>query len=337
MESEKKSPIKKFLVIIFIVGVVLISLLYLDYDRSLKIQNSYNSEKVTFQIKEGQNVNVILSNLIDAGLLRKRYLYNTKIYLKLNKLGTKLQAGTYSIPKDLSMKELITTLQNGKEQDIWVTIPEGLRKDEIATILEKEFSKFNKVNFYKDEFLMLTTDQAYINTLDLPITVSNLEGFLFPDKYAFSQDSNTESVINTLVSNFKNKVSGKYTYEDIIMASIVEREGYGADDRPVVAGILLKRIKEGWLLQADATLLYPKQDWKYVITKQDIDEDNPYNSYKRIGLPPTPICNPGLQAVEASRNPKESSYYYYIHGKDGTIKYATTLEEHNANIIKYLR
>lgn len=329
----------KIFILTFLV-IILVSALsiFLGYKKALETQNSGNTETIIFEIKEGTSVDTILENLINANLLKKNYLLYTKAYLKLNKLGDKIQAGTYYIPQNLNMTELINTLQSGKEQDIWVTIPEGLRKDEIAEILSTELSKYPSTKFSKEDFLDLTEDQAFVEGLELPIEgITNLEGFLFPDKYAFSPNSTTESVITKLIETFKTKVTTEITYDDLIMASIVEREGYNSTDRPIIAGILLKRIKEGWLMQADATLLYPKKDWKHVITQQDLKEDNPYNTYVRAGLPPTPICNPGVQAINATLSPEETSYYFYIHGKDGVARYATTNGEHEANKAKYLK
>ena len=324
----------------FIICLVLIGILILDYNNSLEKPASDNPDKVTFQIKSGEGVNLILNNLVENNLIQKRLLPYTKVYLKINKLEGTLQAGTYSIPRNLSIKELVTTLQNAKEQDIWVTIPEGLRKDEIAEIIAKELQQSESAKFSKDNFLAMTTDTTFIETLGLPFAVNDLEGFLYPDKYALAPNSTTESVITLLINTFKQKIDTKYdtyTYEDIIMASIVEREGRNSEDRPIIAGILQKRIKEGWLLQADATLLYPLKDWKHVITEQDLQEDSPYNSYKKIGLPPTPISNPGFQAIDATLNPEETSYYFYIHGKDGIARYAKTLTEHHDNINTYLK
>ncbi len=328
---------KKIFNILLTIAILIGIVIYFDYTGALDVQNTQDSEKVTFQISEGESVNLILNNLVEKGLLRKRFINYAKVYLKATKTEGKLQAGTYNIPKNLNMKELIATLQNGKEQDIWVTIPEGLRKDEIAEIITKELDKVESTNFSKDDFLKATTDPTFIETLELPEEVKDLEGFLFPDKYALAPDSTTNSVIKVLVENFKKRVGTEYTYEDIVMASIVEREGYNGTDRPIIAGILLKRLEEGWLLQADATLLYPVKNWKHVITVQDKADDNPYNSYKKTGLPPTPICNPGIQAINATRTPEASPYYFYIHDKDGNPHYSKTLEEHNANVNKYLR
>jgi UPF0755 protein len=140
-----------------------------------------------------------------------------------------------------------------------------------------------------------------------------------------------------MVETFVSKVGTEDSYEDIILASMVEREGYNSTDRAIIADILQRRYEEGWLLQVDATLLYPKKDWSHTITDIDKEDDNPYNTYKYPGLPPTPICNPGLQSINAVRNPQPNSYYYYIHEDDGTAHYSTTLSEHNANVNQYLR
>ncbi|NMC09336.1 endolytic transglycosylase MltG [Candidatus Microgenomates bacterium] len=333
---NKSKTFSKFLLLFLLLIIVGGVFLKLNYDSSLKKPNSNNSEKILFEIKSGESVDNILSDLIDKGLLKESYKYYTKIYLKLNNLGPKLQAGIYELPLNLNIIEIVQTLQNGKNQDVWVTIPEGLRKDEIAEILEEELKESNNSKFSKEAFLNLTTDSTYISTLGLVEGISDLEGFLFPDKYAFPVDSTAEAVIAKMIINFKSRI-GEYTYQDIVIASIVEREGFNSTDRPIIAGIIIKRFNEGWLLQTDATLLYPVKDWKHTITAEDKNDDNPYNTYKKIGLPPTPICNPGSESIKAVQNYTESEYYYYIHDNDGNPHYARNLEEHNSNVLKYLR
>ena len=335
----KEKNNKSGLLILILLAVLIITTIILKTDYHKAVTQSFTNdvEFVTIEIIDGDPVNSILNNLVENGLLQKRYLPYAKVYLKLNKLGTTIQAGTYHLPKQLSISELIETLQSGRTEDIWILIPEGLRKDEIADILEKGFSKSDSSTFSKDSFLSLTTNKEYIDTLGLAIEVSDLEGFLFPDRYAFANDSNTEVVMERLVENFNKKVRKEYTYEDIVLASIVEREGYNSTDRSIISGILQKRIQEGWLLQADATLLYPVKDWKHIITVQDKEDDSPYNTYKYLGLPPTPICNPGLEAIEAVWKPTESEYYFYIHDKEKNPHYSSTIEEHNNNVTKYLR
>ena len=334
---NRTPKLSKIILLVIIAILAFLGAMKVSYDNIISRPNSNIDEKVLVEITEGESVDQIVKSLIESGLLQQKYLYYTKAYLKLNKLEAKLQAGVYELPKQLSIIELINTLLSGRSQDIWISIPEGLRKDEIAEIVRTELVKSNVSTFSKDDFLSLTENTEFISTLGLNIDVTNLEGLLFPDKYAFSRDSNTEDVIRTIVENFKTKVGEKYTYQDIIFASIVEREGYNADDRPVIAGIIIKRFEEGWLLQTDATLLYPVKDWKHNITIQDKENDNPYNTYKKIGLPPTPICNPGIQSIESVWKPIESKYYYYIHDEDGNPHYGATLDQHNENVIEYLR
>lgn len=322
------------IIFVLILGLLSFFIGMKQYNKAVKTSNSDSTEKVEFTIEQGEKVDDILNSLIEKGLLKKENKFYAKVYLKINNLGEKIQAGTYSIPKDLNMEELFTTLQDGKKQDIWITIPEGMRVDEIASIIDKEI---DNDTFSYDEFMQLTKDSNFISQLGLPIEISNLEGFLFPDKYALTTDITAQEAIEMMVKNFISKVNVPFDYEDIIIASIVEREGYSSQDRPIIAGIIEKRLEEGWLLQTDATLLYPIKDWKHELTEEDLKVDSPYNTYKVIGLPPTPICNPGLQSIQAAINPQKTDYYYYIHDKDGNPHYAKTLAEHNENISQYLK
>lgn len=336
--NRKKKSIGKFVFFAVLIPLIIFLILLFDYNRSIDFPNSKDDEKVTVEIKEGEGVNQILEKLLDNELISQKNQRYARIYLKVNNLGTKLQAGIYTLPRNLTLIELIETLQYGRSEEVWVTIPEGLRKDEIAQIIYNELSQKDSSVFSKEEFLALTTNQEFIDSLDIYVGISDLEGFLFPDKYSFPKEITSQEVVEKLVSNFNQKVGNEgYEYEDIIFASIVEREGNSSKDRPIIAGIILKRYKEGWLLQTDATLLYPVKDWQHVITIQDKEDDNPYNTYKYIGLPPTPICNPGLESIQAVWNPVETEYYFYIHDRDGNPHYGRTLDEHNANVNRYLR
>ena len=321
------------LVTVVIAGVFI----KLKYNKIIETPNNESSDKVVVTINEGQAVDSIINELIERGILKENWRTYLKAYLRFNDLSSQIQAGTYNIPKNLNIKEIVETLQHAQSQDIWITLPEGLRKDEIADILDKEFAQHESVKFSKENFLNLTVDEAYISKFGLPEEVKDLEGYIFPDKYAFSVDSTTESTLSKMLENFIKRVSKEDSYKDIILASMIEREGYNATDRAIISDILQRRLEEGWLLQVDATLLYPTKDWKHEITQVDKDSDNPYNTYKYLGLPPTPICNPGLESINAVRNPQTNNYYYYIHEDDGTAHYSTTLSEHNINVNKYLR
>lgn len=331
-----KTIVKIFLLALVTVGV-LIFIAKKNYDTVIEQPNSDSSEKITFQIVPGESVDSIIQKLVDSGVLKDKWANYFRIYLKLNDIAERIQAGTYEIPKNLNIKEIAETIQKAKGLDIWITIQEGLRKDEVADILATELSNGGNPNFNKDEFLALTTDTTYISTLEFPYTLLDLEGYLFPDKYAFAVDETTNDVINKMITNFKTKVGTQDTYEDLIIASMVEREGRTSEDRPMIADIIQRRYEEGWLLQICATILYYKKDWEHVITKEDMAESNPYNTYKNPGLPPTPISNPGLVSINAVRNPQSNPYYYYIHDDEGNIHYGKTLDDHNKNIQTYLR
>jgi UPF0755 protein len=329
------------LIRIFIFALITVAVagvfIKLRYNKIIETPNSESSDKVIVTINEGEAIDSIINSLIEKGVLKENWSKYLKIYLKLNDLSSKIQAGTYHIPQNLNITEIVNTIQHADTQDVWVTIPEGLRKDEIADILASEFAPYDSIIFSESDFLTLTINQEYISQFQLPQEVEDLEGYIFPDKYAFSRETTTEKALTRMIENFISKVGTKDSYEDIILASIVEREGYTENDRPIIADILQRRDKEGWLLQVDATLLYPTKDWKHEITQVDKEDNNPYNTYKYPGLPPTPICNPGLQAINAVRNPEPNDYYYYIHEDNGTPHYSETLSEHNENVNRYLR
>jgi UPF0755 protein len=331
MFKQMRSIVRIFLLALITVVVAGV-IIKLDYSHALKTANSDSSDKIVVTIDEGETVDQILQTLTNQGLMNARWDNYFKIYLRLNNLASKLQAGTYNIPKNLNIVELIQTLQSGKNQETWVTIVEGLRKDEIADVLVKNLGE----TFLKDTFLSLTVDQEFISTLGLNSDVKDLEGYLFPDKYAFAADVTEKDVITTLVENFKTKVGINDRYQTIILASIVEKEGRTTTDRPIIAGIIIKRYNEGWTLGLDTTLMYYYKTWKEADITNHLNDVNPYNTRKVTGFPPTPICNPGLDSINAARNPINSTYYYFISDNDGVIHYARTADEHQNNVNQYL-
>ena len=336
MFKNLKSLSKLFLLALatVVIGGIFIKL---DYDKSLVTPNSDSTDKITFEIKDGETVDQILTKLSEDNLIKSRWINYIKFYLRQKELATSLQAGTYEIPQNLNILELVETLQTGKNPDIWITIPEGLRKDEIAERLNTELSKHSTADFSTTTFLSLTTDVTYIQTLELPAEVKNLEGYIFPDKYAFAPEVTTKEVLTKMVENFKTKVGTKDSYNDIIIASLIEREGYDNNDRPIISGIIQKRLAEGWKLGLDVSILYYLKTWdEGEITQADLQDNNPYNTRVVVGLPPTPICNPGLQSINAMRNPVKTEYYYFIRGNDAITHYAVTYQQHLTNVAKYL-
>ncbi len=226
--------------------------------------------------------------------------------------------------------------------ELWVTVPEGLRREEIAERFIQSLEKQGQeASVFRDEFLRES---------------EGLEGYLFPDTYLFPRDAKASSIVSVMKNTFDKKIaeigknypSGYGLDEVVILASLIEREAITDEERPVVAGILYNRLDNDWPLQVDAAVQYGiasvkctalsiKCDswWPKSLTKDDLEINSPYNTYKYQGIPPAPISNPGLESLKAAANPEKNDYFFYIHA-EGKIYYARTLEEHNANIRKYL-
>ncbi len=302
----------KYLLIPLFVLVILFVGSFL-YIKTLLLPPSTNSEKVSFMINKGSSVSLIGNNLQKNGLIKNSTVF--RLYVQLTGTQNKIQAGEFDLSKNLTVDQIIEKLKKGPTE-ILVTIPEGLRKEEVA---EKYKLALNKDDSFVKEFLLLTNGK---------------EGYLYPESYLFPQTASPAQIVNRMIKTFDAKVKD-VSYKQLIMASMLERETFADSEKPIVAGILYKRIENDWPLQVDATLQYIKGNWKPVYSV-DKELDSPFNTYKNLGLPPSPICNPSLSSIEAAISPEDSDFWYYIHDNDAKIHFAKTLEEHNLNINEYL-
>jgi UPF0755 protein len=296
--------------------------------------------QVSVVIPKGYSAMQIANILYDEGLIRNPLAF--KIYVQFTGNSNAIQAGEYELPSNLSLPEIISELQKGPVE-VWVTIPEGLRSEQVAARFANGLDKNeDEYGVFLDEFMSESVE---------------LEGYLFPDTYLFPKTSTATKVVGVLNSTFEAKINSDikaaiaispYSIGEIItMASLLERETITEAERPVVAGILWKRLEADWPLQVDAAVQYVvasrkcdvydvECDWWPDLTKADISLNSPYNTYEYPGLPPSPIANPGLGSITAAATPVESEYWFYIHDGEGKIHYAETIEEHNSNIAKYL-
>ena len=265
-------------------------MIFVLYMKNLFLPVSSDPKLVDFMINKGSSIALIGNNLEKAGLVRNGLVF--RYYVQFTNTQNKIQAGEFQLAPSFSLSQVIEKLKKGPTE-IWVTIPEGLRREEIAA---KFTITLNKDENFTKEFLTLTVDK---------------EGYLFPDTYLFPKTATATQIVTRLTSTFESKVN-EVTYQQLIMASLLERETFADNEKQIVAGILYKRIKNDWPLQVDATLQYIKGDWKPVYS---IDKElkSSFNTYKNLGLPPSPICNPGLSSILAAINPEESDYWYYIH------------------------
>jgi len=300
---------------------------------------SASSEVVRVVIKKGRTASQIANDLYEKGLIRSPLAF--KFYVQLSGKSRSIGAGEFGIPRNIDMYEVLDKL-SGSPLEVWVTIPEGLRKEEVV----EKFIKGLEIPTDRQEQFR----KKFMNTI--------VEGYAFPDTYLFSRDVDGEFVARKMMEVFDQKVGkvendkGRHnlsSQEVVILASIIERETRREDERPVVAGILLNRLKIGMALQVDATVQYAVasircgarpslcQEWWPKLTLEDLKVDSPFNTYKFPGLPPAAIANPGLQSIRAVLDPAETDYLYYLHDPDGVIHYARTISEHYNNVARYLK
>jgi UPF0755 protein len=285
-----------------------------------------------FLISKGTGASQVANNLSKAKLIKSPLAF--KIYVQVTGKAGSIQAGEYRLSPSYNLFQLLSQLGKGPSE-IWVTVPEGLRREEIAmrfaTALEKDQD-------FIDEFMEAS---------------NGLEGHLFPDTYLFPKTVSATTVVNRMKSIFDAKISGlenntSYSQAELVaLASLIERETKTDAERPVVAGILMNRLDIGMPLQVDASVQYAVANTKYKspnssikwwepVLRNDLQINSPYNTYRFAGIPPGPIASPGLSSLEAAFNPEESDYLYYIHDSKGGIHYAKTLEQHNKNVQDYL-
>ena len=315
---------KLMTIIIFITVIILITKWW--WNDQLSSVSSEKSTKI-FVVDKGENFSKVVEDLKKADLIKSPWVFN--LYGKQSGLISKIQAGTFRLSKSYTAREILKALTD-QPLDTWVTLLEGWRVEEMADKLSKELG------------------------VDSSEFVKNAkEGYMFPDTYLFPKDYSVEQITRRLRDTFEQKYSddlrskikavGLTEAQGVILASIVEREARSDQARTDVASILLKRFKIGMGLNADATIQYAlgyqkdeKSWWKRNLTFDDLKIDSLYNTYQHVGLPPTPICNPGLSSLTAVANADPSTpYLYYYHDSKGNSYYAKTLEEHNTNAANY--
>lgn len=296
------------------------------WNNGLPAVDSANKKQEVFVIQKGQGIREIANKLKNEGLIKDPIVF----FLLVKKMGLdgKIQAGDFRLSPSMNSGEIARTLTHGT-LDIWVTIPEGKRADEIADTLKKTLPNYN-AGWRK--------------------LLNQNEGYLFPDTYLIARDSTAQTIIKQMRNNFdvkyrlsaKNPTTSLSENDAVTLASIVQREAQTYSDMKYAASVLENRLDIGMALGSDVTLEYAlgyqtgeKTWWKKDLTADDLSLDTPYNTRLNSGLPPTPICNPGLAALSAVYHPIKSDYLYYISDKNGKLHFAKTLQQHNENIKKY--
>ncbi len=262
-----------------------------------------NHQPTIIHVAQGEPLSKVILNLENQRIIRYRLVL--KVLLTVFKLDRQIEKGDYLFDKNMSAWSVAWMLARGDHHidPIKITFKEGVTNNEMATILADKLMSFKKDLFLSDP--------------------KARQGYLFPDTYFFFPMTTADEIVDEMSANYikrmssirKDIVGGKYEWEIITMASIIQKEAQGESDAPIVSGILWKRLRMNMPLQVDAAK----------------------ETYSKAGLPLTAISNPGLIAIKAAFAPEDSPYLYYLHDKSGMIHLAETYTQHKANINKYLK
>lgn len=324
--------------VIYVGGILLISFILATIGwRWAGDVLALNKEPLTASvtITEGESLGDVTAELKEKGLVKYGYLF--QLFASFTHKAEKITAGSYELSTVMDYSALLNNISSTSayRETVTVTIPEGYTVEEIFKLMENK-----GVCSYNDLLKVAQEETFDFDFLkDVKTTKEKrLEGYLFPDTYEFYKGADAKNVINTMLKNFDERFDSKmeaemqllgYSKNDIIiMASIIEKETDGGDQRNI-ASVLQNRLKNTWAtpkgyLQVDSTIQYLLKERKKKLTDKDLEIDSPYNTYKNPGLPIGPICNPGLTAIEAALEPNKTNYYYFMLGKDGTTHFFDT-------------
>ncbi len=319
---------KKIFVVLLIFFAFVCLGLYLFVTNNITSVSTEVKNRI-FVVNEGDGIHTISQNLYKNDFIKNKYAF--LIYSLITRQNKKLQSGTFRLSSSLSVPEIIKKLSSGGVSDYWLKIVDGIRIEEIAKLFPSGLT---------------------FNSQDFLTKYKTKEGYLFPDSYLIPSYFSLDQTVDVIIQNFDKKfaqakegsTSSLIDEDNVILASLLEREGKSLESKQKIAGIIINRLNLGMPLQIDATVQYAKDSLTKNITnywqplaKIDLQINSPFNTYKNQGLPPRPICNPGFNSLYAAFHPTDSDYLFYITGNDGKMYYAKTLEEHNSNITKYLK
>jgi len=306
-----------------------------------------SSQTVLITVLQGESVRDVGERLEKEGVVSSAILF--RIMVALEGYEGQLVAGDYEFEKNMPTLQVVQRLHEGITSPLVVTVREGVRAEEIADLMESEG---------------VTTRQAFLDAIEgsydfaflrnKPVS-ANLEGYLFPDTYFFGRTTKVEDAVKQMLENFDKKFNsdlrqeaanlGLSVHTVVTLASIVEREAQVPEERPIIAGVFLRRLRLGIPLESDPTVQYAVGSdpesvakygyWKKDLTQEDLEINSPYNTYRRTGLPAGPIANPGLDSIVAVIRPAQTNYLYFVAKPDGSHAFAETLEEHLRNVELY--
>lgn len=308
------------------------------YKRTSEPFKGYEAAEQFVEIEPGSSTRTIGAKLIAAGVVQTDAVFRAALWR--TGLARSLKAGEYRFDRPMTPVEAIEKIGHGEVYERRVTFPEGLTFAEMARLYEQQ--GFGKAA----AFLVAARDATPVHNVDPD--ARDLEGYMFPETYSLRRDSSAAKLVHTMVARFEQLFTsdmqqaaeklGLTTRQAVTLASLVEKETAVDAERPVVAAVYLNRLKIGMGLQCDPTVIYALQKagrYDGNLTRDDLQFDSPYNTYRHAGLPPGPIANPGLASLKAAVAPAQVPYLYFVSRNDGSHVFARTLDEHNENVRKF--
>ena len=308
----------------YIAGLLLILMIVAGFSTMSMINRPNNlTENVGIVLNKGESVRSLADNLEKSGIINSSLLF--RAVLRVLKVDKKLRAGEYMFAPRQNMLQVAEKLRRGDVFYRKITIPEGLSSAQVKILIENEAN------------------------LSGEITAKMPEGSLLPETYTFSKGDSRDGIVRQAqkalekvldevwADNQNKQVADKK--ELLILASIIEKETGVPEERNDVSAVFTNRLQKGMMLQTDPTVIYAltkgEQDFGRALLKKDLDYDSPYNTYRNYGLPPTPICNAGREAISAAAHPNNVNYLYFVASGKGGHLFASTLSAHNENVVLY--
>jgi len=317
------------------------SALLLWYDGLLTQPLDLSGAEQSFTVEVGESVDAVANHLQSVGLIKDAEALRT--YMIYAGVDRSMQAGEYKLSTAMSAMDIARQLQDATPEEVTFVVLPGWRLEEVAASLPT-----SGLPVTADEFLSAAKDPP--SDYDFLAGAKSIEGFLYPDSYIFSRKISVEEMINDMLRNFSAHLTldlkngfekqGLTVYQAVTLASMVERESVQEEEQPLIASVYVNRLKIGMKLDADPTVQYAigynflqQSWWTNPLSLLDLQVNSVYNTYKYVGLPPTPIANPSLDALHAVAFPSETTYYFFRAKCDGSgfHEFAETFDEHLQN------
>lgn len=326
---------KKIIIVSVFVGLIISGWIWSSYQNALDTTLKVVAGDFDYSIKSGSSLSSVIYDLANKKVIK--YPRFILLYARLNGLSNKMKSGDYRLKNNMRTKEFLDNIFNGKVIQYSLTIIEGWSFKQLIEEINKHPQLKHTIDKISKEEIMVKLSLADIH----------YEGQFLPDTYHFPKELTDieflkrayNSMQKVLKEEWNNRAEGliyKNSYEALIMASIVEKETGQASERQQISGVFVRRLNKRMRLQTDPTVIYGMGDkYKGNIRKKDLLKDTPYNTYRRRGLPPTPIALPGRDAIHAALHPADGDALYFVARGDGSHQFSSNLKEHNNAVIKY--